>query len=224
MKPLIAISIAFILTCAVSTSAQTTQTNPSQTPAPPTATESSKSAALPKGTRFVGELKTKVDSKHVEEGQPIVLEVSKDVKSGDQLLLSKGSLVKGKITHAQAFSKGHSDAQLEIVLDSVVPKTGEQFSNHFAIFALAAHLEKQPDDINSSGGRQRLATSAGISGQVTAPSDLDLTPQSTGIFGFTGVELHPLVRMTPPTATVNSNTGNIVLDKGTKLVLESVGQ
>ena len=138
--------------------------------------------------------------------------------------MRKGSLVKGTITQVQEFSKGKSSAELDIVLDNVVPKTGEQFSNHFAIFALAAKQEKQPDDIYSSGGKQKEATSASVSGQVVAPRDRELTVQSTGIFGFDGLELHPMARMTPPTATVNSSSGNIVLDKGTEIVLESVGQ
>jgi hypothetical protein len=213
--------VVLCLACAISTAAQSTPA-PAQAAATPAAAGSS---ALPKGTRIVGKLTTKVDTKKAVTGQPITIEVIKDVKSGDSVLLKKGSKISGTITQAQA-AQGKSNATLEIVLDSVEPKDGQPFSNHFGIFALAAKRENQPDDIYSSGGKGRLASSAGVSGQTTAPShgDSDLTPQTMGIFGFQNVELHPLVRMTPPTAGVNSTGGNFVLEKDTELVLESVGQ
>jgi len=226
MRRLAATSIAFTLAWAFSIAARPATNNASQTPSQSStpAETSTRAVGLPKGTRFIGELKTKIDSKHAQPGQAIVVEVSKDVKSGDQVLLSKGSLIKGTITQVQAFSKGHSGAELDIVLDTVAPKNEQPITNHFAIFALSAKLEKQPDDINEAGGKGRMATSASISGQVVAQHDLDLTPQSNGIFGFTDVELHPLTKMAPPTAAVNSSKGNIVLDNGTRFVLESVGQ
>lgn len=227
MRRLAAIFIALALAWAISTGAQSTQSNTSQ--APPQASAlpetSAKPATLPKGTRLLGKLTTKVDTKHSKIGEVVVVEVTKDVKSGEQIVLRKGSLVKGTITQVQAFSKGKSKAELEIVLDNVVPKTGEQFSNHFAIFALSAKLPQKPDDFYASGGRGALAKSASVSGgQVGGANDADVTPETTGIFGFDGVELHPLVRMTPPTAAVNSSSGNIVLENGTEIVLESLGQ
>ncbi len=88
---------------------------------------------------------------------------------------------KGTLAQVQAFSKGHSTAELDIVLDSVVLKTGEQISDHFAIFALAAKLENQPEDIYAYASGGKLATSASIFGHTAAAlQDLDLTPQSTG--------------------------------------------
>jgi len=92
---------------------------------------------------------------------------------------------------------------------------------------LAAKLEKQPGDIYATGGYKGLASSASTSGRAGGAADsggVDVTPQTTGIFGFDGVELHPLVTMTPPTAAVNSSSGNFVLNSGTEIVLESVGQ
>jgi hypothetical protein len=227
MKRLAAIFIALALATAISTGAQSAQSDtpqaPAQASAPPDAT--AKTASLPKGTRLIGKITTKLDTKHTNSGQAIVVEVTKDVKPGDQILLRSGSLVKGTITQAQQFSKGNSNAEFDIVLDTVVSKTGEQFANHFAIYALSAKGESQPGDMYASGGKQRLASSAGVSGQVNAPrGDVDLTPQSVGIFGIEGVELHPLAKMTPPTAVMSSGSGNFVLYSGTKVVLESIGQ
>jgi hypothetical protein len=167
------------------------------------------------------ELKTKVDTKHA---QAIFAEAVKDVKSGDQVPLPKGSQVKGTITQVEGASKGHPGSQIDVVLDSVVPKNGQPAPNHFAIYAVSAKIEAQPGDIYSSGGTGRMAASAGIAGQVSAPGHEEFSPQSTGVFGYTDVELHPLVKMTPPTATFNCAKGNFVLESGTKLVLESLGQ
>ncbi|MGB2662852.1 MAG: hypothetical protein WAK48_02535 [Candidatus Acidiferrum sp.] len=217
MSRLTATFIALALAGAISSPAQSTQSKEAQASAAAERTEN-----LPKGTRLMGKLTTKLDTKYTQAGQPVVIEVAKDVKSGDQIFLKKGSLIKGTVTQVQAFSKGKSDAAFEISLDRVVPKGGEQFPDHFAIYALSAKLEEQPGDMYTS--KKGLATSAGISGQAGAPKNTDITPETTGIYGFDGVQLHPLVRMTPPSASVNSSTGNIVLEKETTFVLESLGQ
>ncbi len=225
MKRLASTFILLGLTGAISKGGPATQ-NPSATSAQAsTAAEPpAKSAILPKGTRLMGKLMTKLDTRLAKAGDAVIVEVTKDVKSGDQVLLKKGSQIKGTLSKVESYSKGHSNADLEIVLDSVVPKNGTPVPNHFAIFALSAKVEEQPGDIYATKGKQGLANSASVSGQAGGLQALDLTPQSTGIYGYEGVELHPLVSMTPPTATINSNSGNIVLDKETTLVLESVGQ
>jgi len=97
----------------------------------------------------------------------VVVEVTRDVKSGDQVVLKKGSLVKGTVTEVQAFSKG-SSAQLEIAFDRVAAKDGEQIPAHFAVYALAAQLEKQPGDIYATQGYKGLANSASVSGHGCA--------------------------------------------------------
>jgi len=109
----------------------------------------------------------KLDTKHTKPGQSVVVEVTRDVKSGDQVVLKKGSLVKGTVTEVQAFSKG-SSAQLEIAFDRVAAKDGEQIPAHFAVYALAAQLEKQPGDIYATQGYKGLANSASVSGQGCA--------------------------------------------------------
>lgn len=212
---------------AVSAGAKTAQSNPSQTPATQTTagTATPVDAASPlKGVRFVGKLTTKLDAKHAKVGQPVVVEVEKDVKSDGQVVLKKGALVKGTVAQVTPYSKGGSGAELDISFDSVANKGGDPIPAHFAIYALSAHLEKQPDDMYKSGGTKQLANAATISGKVEAPRDNDLKPETTGIFGFDDLELHPLVKMTPPTSTVNCKSGNIVLEKETEMVLAFVGQ
>jgi hypothetical protein len=212
---------------AISAGAQTAQSNAMQAPATQAsaATTAPSEAASPlKGVKFVGKLATKLDAKHAKVGQPVVVEVKKDVKAGEQVVLKKGALVKGTVTQVTAYSKGGSGAELDLSFDSVGEKGGEQIPAHFAIYALSAHLEKQPDDMYNSGGKKQLATSASISGRVEAPRDNEFGPETVGIFGFDDLELHPLVKMTPPTSTVNCKSGNIVLENGTDMVLVFVGQ
>jgi len=218
-----AVLLGLSLSCAISAGAQTS--NPSETPEAQANVAAPANAESPlKGVRLVGKLTTKVDAKHAKVGQPVVVEVQKDVKSDGQVVLKKGALVKGTVTQVTPYAKGGSGAELDISFDGVSEKGGQQIPAHFAIYALSAHLEKQPDDMYNSGGKQRVAAAASISGQVKAPSTDDLQPDTTGIFGFDNLELHPLVKMTPPTSTVNCKTGNIVLEKETGIVLVFVGQ
>ncbi|HTZ47441.1 MAG TPA: hypothetical protein VMH20_07610 [Verrucomicrobiae bacterium] len=226
MARCVAMFVCLGLSYAVAAGGQTPQNIATQASATPAASAARASGpiSLPNGTRFVGKLTTKLDTKHAKVGQPLVVEVKKDVKSGEQVVLKKGSLVKGTVTAVTPYAKGGSGAEVDISFDSVGDKNEEQIPAHFAIYALSAKLEKQPDDMYNSGGKQRMATSASISGQVVAPHDNELRPETTGIFGFTDLELHPLVKMTPPTSTVNCKSGNIVLENGTELVLVAVGQ
>lgn len=132
--------------------------------------------------------------------------------------------MKGKATQVRAFSEGKSKARIEVVLDSVVPKSGEPIPNHFAVFALSATIEQRTGDLYVTKRKQGSANAASLSGQVGVANALDLTPQTTGIFGFDGGELHPLGHITPPTVSISSSTGNSVLEKETRMVLESLGQ
>jgi len=172
----------------------------------------------------LGKLTTKLDSKHSKDGQEVIVEVTKDVKSGEQLLLAKGSLITGTISKVQSYAKGSSSAEFDIIFEKVIPKSGQQYPTHFALYALSAKLESQPADMLGSKGKQGVAMSAGISGDVKAPHDTSMTPQSTGIFGFQDVVLRPLVSMSPPTCQLSSPSGNMVMEKGTEVVLESLGQ
>lgn len=227
MRRYIATCVGLGLCWAISEGAQTPQSSMSQTLATQTSSASmvpGETASPLKGTRFVGKLITKLDANHAKVGQPVVLEVKKDVKSGDHVVLKKGSFVNGTVTQVTPYSKGRSGAELDISFESVGEKGGEQIPAHFAIYALWAKLPQQPDDMYLGNGKKGLADSAGISGGVEAVRNEELRPEMTGIFGFDDLELHPLVKMTPPTSTVNCKTGNIVLENGTELVLAFVGR
>jgi hypothetical protein len=209
---------------AISPGAQSIQTPATDATVKNTAVDPANLGTILKGKGIVGKLMKTISTKSAKNGDVVEVEVTQDAKSGDQVLLQKGSLVKGTIAQVGAFSKGKSGAELEVVFDVVAPKTGEQISTHLIIYALAADVPAQPDDIYSAKGKQGLANSASISGQAGGPNGVELSPQTVGIFGFDNIELHPLARKDPPTSSVNSAKGNITLDKGTKIVLVFVGQ
>lgn len=207
--------------------AQSTPSASSQTPVKSGSSEegSANLGSVLRGKGVLVKLGEKIDTKRAKAGDEVTAEVTQDVKLGDQVLLQKGSLVKGTITQVQAFSKGKSGAELDIVFNNVIPKAGEQSSTHLLIFALSAKMDQAPppEDIGSTKGKQGLANSAGISGQVGGPYATELTPETVGIFGFDDVELHPAARLNPPTSTINCAKRNIVFEKGTKMVLKFAG-
>ena len=109
MNRLTATFIAVALAGTISSPAQSAQSKDAQASA-----AAERAEALPKGTRLMGKLTTKLDTKRTKVGQPVVIEVSKDVKSGDQTLLKKGSLIKGTVTQVQAFSKDNPAPRLRL--------------------------------------------------------------------------------------------------------------
>jgi hypothetical protein len=181
---------------------------------------------LLKGKGVVGKLTKAIDTKHAKAGDPVTVEVTSDVKSDGQVVLAKGSLIKGTIAQAQAFSKGKADAELNIVFDTVVPKGGQESSTHLLIYALAAKMDHAPtpEDIYATQGYKGAANSASVSGHNGGVAGgNDLTPESQGIFGFDDLELHPAASTNPPTSSVTCAKKNISFENGTHIVLVFAG-
>jgi hypothetical protein len=178
-----------------------------------------------KGKGVVGKLTKAIDTKHAKAGDPVTVEVTSDVKSGSAVVLPKGSVIKGTIAQVQSFSKGKSGAELDIVFDTVVPKNGGQTSTHLLIYALAAKMDQAPtpEDIYATQGYKGAANSAAISGHAGGPNGNQLTPESTGIFGFDDLELHPAAQTNPPTSSITCTKKNISLENGTHIVLVFAG-
>jgi hypothetical protein len=179
-----------------------------------------------KGKGVVGKLTKGIDTKHAKAGDPVTVEVTSDVKSGGQVVLPKGSVIKGSIAKVQGFSKGKSDAEVDIVFDTVSPKNGEQSSAHLMIYALAAKMDHAPtpEDIYATQGYKGAANSAAVSGHNGGgPNGNELNAESQGIFGFDDLELHPAASTNPPTSSVTSTKKNISLENGTHIVLMFAG-
>jgi len=227
MRRLTIVAIILAITAVISPRAQATQSSTSPVQATSTTPDknSDKLGTLLKGKGLVGKLTKAVDTKHAKVGDPVTVEVTEDVKLDGQVLLQKGSLVKGTVTQVQSFSKGKSNAELDFVFDTVVPKTGEQTSTHLLIYALAAKMDHAPapEDLGARKGLAGVANSAAISGHVGGQYPDVITPETVGIFGFDDLELHPGSRPNPPTSSVSCAKRNISFESGTHIVLVFAG-
>jgi hypothetical protein len=212
---------------AVSASAQSAPSNPPNTPPPSNqpVTTSSDSSSLPKGTGIVGILSTKLDTKHSKAGDRVEVEVTQDAKAGGQIVLRRGSHITGRVTSANAFSKGNSNANLEIVFDRIIPKGGDQIATYLAVYALAAGSDPANDDVQDGRGLAATSTKAGVNGGLGRPANgMLLKPDTRGVIGLDSLRLTPLARDKPTTSLVHSDNKDIRLDKGTEIVLVIVGQ
>ena len=130
MMRLAAVVILALLSAASARGQSTPSTLPDTT-APQSslpAKNSSDPLSLPNGTGIVGVLSTTVDTKHAKPGDRVEVEVTRDVRPGGDVLLRTGSHITGEVTLAYAFSKGDSNAKLEIVFNNVIAKNGEQIA------------------------------------------------------------------------------------------------
>jgi hypothetical protein len=218
-------AITLALVSAVSAGAQSAPGNPPDTPPQSNLPlkNASASLSLPNGTGIVGALTTNLDTKHSKVGDRVEVEVTQDVKPAGQVLLRRGSHITGQVALAYAFSKGDSTAKLEIVLDKVVAKSGEQIPTYLAIYALAAKNDPTKEDLQDGRGLNATSTRAGINGGLGRPGDGLLKPDTKGVIGLESLRLTPLARDNPPTSLVRSESKDVRLEKGTEIVLVVVG-
>lgn len=217
----LAAAVTLALVWAVSVGAQSTPSNPPDTPPQSNlpASNSIDSLSLPNGTGIVGVLSTNVDTKHAKPGDRVEVQVTQDVRPGGHVLLRSGSRVTGQVSLAYAFSKGESNAKLEIVFDKIVPKRGEQIPAYLVIYALAAKSDSAADDLQDPRGVDATSQRAGVAGGMGRPANGLLKPDSQGIFGLDSLNLVPMARDKPPTTLVRSETKDVRLEKGTEIVL-----
>jgi hypothetical protein len=217
----LAAAVTLALISAVSAVAQAAPGNSPQSNLP--LKNASASLSLPNGTGIVGALTTNLDTKYSKVGDRVEVEVTQDVKPAGQVLLRRGSHITGQVTLAYAFSKGDSTAKLEIVLDKVVAKSGEQIPTYLAIYALAAKNDPTKEDLQDGRGLNATSTRAGINGGLGRPGDGLLKPDTKGVIGLESLRLTPLARDNPPTSLVRSESKDVRLEKGTEIVLVVVG-
>lgn len=219
-------AVTLALIWAVSVAALSTPRNPSDTPPQSNlpARNPKDSMSLPQGTGMVGILSTNVDTKYSKVGDRVEAEVTQDVRPGGQTLLRCGSHVTGQVSLAYAFSKGNSNAKLEIVFDKVVSKSGEQIPTYLVIYALAAKSDPTKDDLQDGRGLAATSTRAGSAGGLGRPVDGLLKPDTKGVIGLDSLRLTPMARYNPPTSLVRSESKDVRLEKGTGIVLVVVGQ
>lgn len=196
------------------------------------------SVSLPPGTTMEVELIKAVDAKKAKPGDEVVAKVTQDVKSGDKVVLAKGSKVMGKVTQAQGRAKGQDESELGLAFDSAVLKDGTQVPISVAIQAVAnssgamaqAALDAQGSSTsismanNAPGGGSAGRPGLGSQAQGAAGADLHagnaassnsggaLTSSSEGVIGLPGYTL-------ASGTLITSSTNNIRLERETRFVL-----
>ena len=166
MKHAIAV-LCFFVCVTLSTSAvaqvdsQTQRTPQSPAVAPPAQRAGTDvatgGAALPVGTAIRAELNKSVDAKKAKPGDPLVARVTADVKSGDTVLIPRGSKVLGQVTQAQPYEKGGTQSTLGIAFTKVVSKEGTEMP-------LTASIQAISPPANSNPMSQQAPSASGLPG------------------------------------------------------------
>ena len=126
------------------------------------------SGRLQSGTTVQAELTKPVDARRNKPGDEVTAKTTQDVKSDGKVVLPKGSKIVGKVTQAQARSKGKNESQLGIVFDHAILRDGTPLPVSFAIQAISSSQAEASaamgDDfptMEGSTGSVRTASSPG---------------------------------------------------------------
>lgn len=81
---------------------------------------------IPDGLEFTIETTEDTSSKTATEGDPVTFKVSEDVKVGDQIVIAKGTVVKGQVTNSQKSGRLGKGGQLSIRIESTTAVDGQK--------------------------------------------------------------------------------------------------
>jgi len=203
----------------------------------------SKALNLEGGATLLAELETSLDSKKAKADERVIVRISDAVKIQGKVIFPKSTEIVGHVTQASARGKGDSDSLLAIQFDKAVLKNGEEVPVRLAIKAIAPPRQmavggdspgRDPLAGTHAGtmtspmgtGRQgstvkRTAGSAGDASEGLNDSG-QLTAESHGVYGMSGVRLAADVSKAMPVSVVSSNGKNLKLESGTRLLLVSI--
>ena len=127
------------------------------------------SLTLASGTAMQATLVTPLDAKRNKPGDPVVAKTTQDVKQGGQVVLKKGSQLKGHVTQAQARSSQSAQSTLGVVFDSAVPKNGhDPMPVNLSIQALAATQNQAAASLGDDQATLGSTGQAGFTGSGAA--------------------------------------------------------
>jgi len=207
-------------------------------------------AVIPNGPAVTAELNGSLDSRKAKVGDKVEAHTTEALKSGNTVLVPKGTRLIGHITQATARAKGDSESSLAIQFDKAEPKKEQEVPLNVIVLAVAA-----PTQMNFSGGapsssdpmantqtssqsspmganRQPTPTpNPGTYPQGSAAESTDtpgvtgtLPANSRGIYGLKDLKLMMNRSKDNNPSTVITSTGKDVhLDSGTRLLLVTSG-
>jgi hypothetical protein len=210
----------------------------------------SKALPLEGGATLFAELDSSLDSKKTKAEEKVEIRTTDALKIQGKVIFPKGTKIVGHVMQALARGKGDADSLLAIQFDKAVLKGGEEVPVRLAIKAIAPARQNSsagdaPGQDPMAGTRTGTASSPmGTSRTDTttpnrrggSPGSADdstgtgaglgdqgqLTPESHGVYGMSGVRLAADVSKTVPVSVVSSTGKNLRLDSGTRMLLVSI--
>jgi hypothetical protein len=166
---------------------------------------------LPADTAIIARLVAKFDSTRLQQGDRVEARITHDVKDGHRVVLPKGALVVGQVSHFVAPPPGLLYGVV-IRFDTVELKNGTAVPLHLEIQAIAPPPVVPVNaitDLPYNGANHVRADEHGV--------DL-LTASSKGVFALPDVILGIEVSKNVPTPIVSSQNQNIRLEKNSQIV------
>lgn len=132
--------------------------------------QNSANANVSSGTELQAVLSRPVDAKKSKPGDSITAKTTQAVKSGQQVIIPKGSHLVGHVTEAKARANGESESALGIMFDKAILKNGQEVPLNGSIQALAAAqtvASASPDaDLYGSGAGSAAGSARSSGGGV----------------------------------------------------------
>jgi hypothetical protein len=162
-------------------------------------------------TAIIARLVAKFDSTRLQQGDRVEARITHDVKEGHQVVLPKGALVVGQVSHFIAPPPGVLYG-VAINFDTVELKSGAAVSLHLELQAVAPPPVVSVNAITDQPYNGASHVRADEHGVET------LTTASKGVFNFPDVILGLEVSNKGRTPLLSSQTQHIHLDKDSQVV------
>ena len=207
----------------------------------PSARNEQTEAQLAAGTAIFAELNLGLDSKKANPGDKVTAHVTEPLKSADgRTILARGTKLAGRVTMADARSKGGSTSVLGIQFDKATLKDGTEIALDVVIQAMGPRQNPGPagDDDSSpraigtnqtspmSGGRApapngspQSVEGGGAPANFPAAAGPRLDERSRGAVGMKGISLDAQTVSGRAATIVSSNGKSVKLDEGTRMLL-----
>jgi hypothetical protein len=180
-------------------------------------------AAIGHGAFPVKVIKT-LDSSKLKEGDTVEVETAGSFKLAEGTLVPKGSKLTGKVTAANARSKGDSESQLAIIFDKLNVANGKQLPIKGMVQAVfPPHEEAEPlmaGKATAGAGGSSLGggevgtvtdTKTGSNMNSSVSAEPAMNPKSVGVQGMSGLELKDGV--------LTSKGKNVKLGVGVRMIV-----
>ncbi|HEY8188096.1 MAG TPA: hypothetical protein VIF64_18650 [Pyrinomonadaceae bacterium] len=199
----------------------------------------------PQVTTVTTVLISPLETKSAATGQEFWLRTTNDIVVNGEMILPKGSKVRGHIAETVARAEGHPQSELWLIIDKAVNKAGVEISLQAIVAAIAA---PNKDSLSSDPTYGMLhsveptmrgtgARSASSSGTLAASSKADsnaavatatlkpmpkestLQEDSQGVIGYEGLSIRWNFLVPPPITILTTDKKNLKLASGTEMLL-----